>query len=56
MSNRIEVPAGKKLIFRKSRRDPRTGRIQYAGPGKVFPILVDLVDPDEGGRNPEDNS
>jgi hypothetical protein len=34
------VPPGKKLIFRWSRTDPRTGQTIYAR-GRPFPILVD---------------
>lgn len=36
------VPPGKKLIFRWSRTDPRTGQTIYAR-GRPFPILVDDV-------------
>lgn len=36
------VPPGKKLIFRWSRTDPRTGQTIYAQ-GRPFPILVDDI-------------
>lgn len=36
------VPPGKKLIFRWSRTDPRTGQTIYAR-GRPFPILVDDI-------------
>jgi hypothetical protein len=36
------VPPGKRLIFRRFRVDPRTGKKVFAPPGKVFPIFVDV--------------
>lgn len=36
------IPTGKKLIFRWSRTDPRTGQTIYAR-GRPFPILVDEI-------------
>jgi hypothetical protein len=35
----VPIPPGKKLIFRKWRTDPKTGKRIYAK--TVFPMLVD---------------
>jgi len=40
-NKRIKDGRNQILIFRKSKRNPKTGNIEYAGPGKVFPIWVD---------------
>lgn len=42
MATRIEVPDGYKLIFRATRKDPRTGKVLHARQFglKAWPILV----------------
>jgi len=36
------LPPGKKLIFRMTRKNPKTGRLERRPNGKPWPIVVDI--------------